>query len=308
MSSEILDLETRAYIDSEGEFRQARLRGFLEQIMGFFRRHEVHLLSFDEVIEKLRLHETSYLGLKDIPVKHIVGSTGRYQEFTRHFFPCSLDQRDRERWRSIYTLAVTGKGFPPIDVYQVDQAYFVKDGNHRVSVARELGWTAIQAYVTRVNSPISLGPETSLDDLIIKEECANFLAETALHKTRPQAKQTIDFAYAGGYQTLLRHIKFYQQLSMGQPTETVNQSTSLVEAAAAWYDTVYQPIVESFQQSDILRQFPHKTPSDLYIWLVQNQAELQQRHDLQQASLTAEVEAFLRGFETVSTQDAVISS
>jgi hypothetical protein len=70
------------------------------------------------------------------PLRNITGSTGRYEDFTRHFLPRSGDTRNKERWRNIYTLAETGKGFPPIDVYKIDQVYFVKDGNHRVSVER----------------------------------------------------------------------------------------------------------------------------------------------------------------------------
>ena len=102
------------------------------------------------------MKQAIYRGLQDIPVKNIVGSTGRYEDFTRRFLPRRSGKRDKERWRNIYTLAVTGKGFPPIDVYKIDQVYFVKDGNHRVSVARELGWKMIQAHVTELPSPISL--------------------------------------------------------------------------------------------------------------------------------------------------------
>ena len=145
-----MDFETQAYIKSESEFNHVRVKAFLEMIMALVRGHHMHLLSFNEVVEKLRLKQTIYRGLQDIPVENIVGSTGRYEDFTRRFLPRSVDKREKERWRQIYTRAVTGQGFPPIEVYKIDQVYFVKDGNHRVSVARELGWETIQANVTEL--------------------------------------------------------------------------------------------------------------------------------------------------------------
>jgi hypothetical protein len=134
-----MDVEAIVYVKSESEFTNARMRGFLERVFGMFTGHDLYLLSFSEVVEKLRLKQSIFLGLKDVPVKHIIGSTGRYEDFTRRFLPRSQDKRDKERWRNIYTLAVTGKGFPPSMCTKSDQVYFVKDGNHRVSVARDLG-------------------------------------------------------------------------------------------------------------------------------------------------------------------------
>ena len=162
--TENLDLNTRAYVQSESEFNHAKIKGFLETVMSLIRGHNLYLLSFDEVANKLRLKQSIYRGLQDVPLKNVVGSTGRYEDFTRHFLPRSGDHRDKERWRNVYTLAVTGQGFPPIDVYKIDQVYFVKDGNHRVSVAKKLGWESIQAYVTELPSSISLEPKVSPDD------------------------------------------------------------------------------------------------------------------------------------------------
>lgn len=298
MDSLNVDLEAMAYIKSESEFSRARLKGFLEMTLDLITGHNLHLLSFDEVVEKLKLKHSIYRGVKDIPVKNIVGSTGRYEDFTRHFLP-RTGGRDKERWRNIYTLAVTGKGFPPIDVYKIDQVYFVKDGNHRVSVARDLGWETIQAHVTELPSPISLEPNIKPDELLIKEECVYFLEKTQLDKTRPDAKNHIDFTAPGGYERLLKHIELHRCL-LAQDYARVGTCKTLIplpEAAADWYDHVYLPIIKVVRQMDIIKHFPGRSESDLYMWLIKHQAALREQHDLGKVDLPEAVEEFLESLD-----------
>ncbi len=294
-----IDLEARAYIRSESEFSSARVKAFLQMFMGMIRGHNMHLLSFSEVIEKLRLNQSVFLGLQDIPIENIVGSTGRYEDFTRHFLPRTGDKRDKERWRKIYTLAVTGKGFPPIDVYKIDQVYFVKDGNHRVSVARELGWETIQANVTELPSSISLEPDVEPKDLLIKEECADFLEKTELNKTRPDSKEHIDFTEVGGYQRLLKHIELHRYLMdrarAGGPEG--GSPVTVPEAAADWYDNVYLPVITTVQESDLIKYFPGRSESDLYRWLIHHQPELRDYHGFTRLDLPKEAKEFLESVD-----------
>ncbi len=291
-----IDSESIAYIRSEAEFSQARMKAFLEIIMGLIRGHDMQMLSFDEVVEKLRLKESIYLGLQDIPLDHIAGSTGRYEDFTRHFLPRSFNKRDKERWRKIYTLAVTGKGFPPIDVYKIDQVYFVKDGNHRVSVARDLGWDTVQAHVTELPSSISLEPDVEPHEMMIKSECAYFLEQTQLDQTRPDSKHRIDFSVLGGYTSLLEHIKLCRYLLEKENSKIseIPAQITLAEAAAQWYDNIYLPIVETVRAADIIKHFPSRMESDLYMWLIQNQNALCEHHSLNQFDLPYRVIEFLQ--------------
>lgn len=145
-----MDVNMLTYIQSENEFSKASHRGFWELVRSLFTQRNAYLLSFNELIKKLGLRHTHDLGILDIPVKSIVGSAGGNQHFTRHFLPRMTDARSKERWRNIYTLAVTGRGFPPIEVYKVGDVYFVEDGHHRVSVASYLGWQTLQAHVTEI--------------------------------------------------------------------------------------------------------------------------------------------------------------
>lgn len=148
-----MDFKTMAYIRSESEFSRARNRGFWEVMRSWLTGRRSHLWSLDELVNTMRPEQTLYLGVQDILLPQIVGSTGRYRDFTRHFLPSVNDDLNKERWRTIYTLVVSGVGFPPIEVYQLDQAYFVQNGHHRVSVAAYLGWQTIQAHVTRLSIP-----------------------------------------------------------------------------------------------------------------------------------------------------------
>jgi hypothetical protein len=292
-------MEARAYIKSESEFSHLRIKAFLEMMMGKITGHNMHLLSFNEVVEKLRLKQSIYRGLQDVPLDNIVGSTGRYEDFTRHFLPRTGDKRDKERWRQIYTLAVTGKGFPPIDVYKIDQVYFVKDGNHRVSVARALGWDTIQANVSELSSSISLEPDADADDLLIKEECACFLELTQLDQTRPDAKYHIDFTAPGGYRRLLKHIELHRYLmeQAHNDSDGHESSISLLDAAADWFDNVYLSIIDAVREMDIIKHFPGRSESDLYEWLIRRQVELRDHHDLERINLPDTVKEFLDSIE-----------
>ena len=147
-----MDVQTLNFIHSENEFNRASSKGFWEIVRGKLTRHDPFLASFNEAVEQLHLNTPVELGIQDIALKDIVGSVGRSKSFTRHLFPHITDRRGKERWRNIYTLAVSGRGFPPIEVYKVGQIYFLMDGHHRASVAHHLGWCTIQAYVTEVSA------------------------------------------------------------------------------------------------------------------------------------------------------------
>lgn len=262
-----------AYLRSEDEFDQARRKAFIQTMMAHIRGNNLDLLSFDEVVEKLKLTHTVELGLMDVPLTQIAGSCGRYVDFTRTFLPRS-GGRDKERWRQIYTLAVTGQGFPPIDVYKIDQVYFVKDGNHRVSVARELGWQSIQAQVTELPTVFSLTPDVQPDTLLIKAECALFLERSQLHVLRPEAD--VVFTVPGRYRRLLNQISIHRHFI----SKTRHFQPSYAETVVDWYDTAYEPAINHIKESGIMRLFPKRTPDDLLAWLIEHQQALQLKHGL----------------------------
>ena len=249
------------------DFRAARTRAALKEILARFTGEPTRLLSYDEVREKLRLQGAAERGLKDIPLDAIVGSVGRYADFTRDFLP--LHDSDQERWARVKIATSRMEGLPPIEVYQIGEVYFVRDGNHRVSVARSMGATHIQAYVTEVRTRVPLTPDIKPDDLIIKAEYADFLEKTRLDELRPEAN--LQVTVPGKYEILLEHIAVHRYF-MGID---FNREIAYEEAVAHWYDEVYMPLVRLIRERGILHYFPDRTETDLYLWIAEHQAQLQ---------------------------------
>ena len=248
------------------DFHAARRKAALEMVLSRVRGKPADLLSYDEVRQRLHAVQTSLRTLEDIPLDRIVGSVNRYNDFTRGFLPRQAS--DEWRWARVRAHLEDDSGLPPIEVYKVGDVYFVLDGNHRVSVARALGNRSIEGYVTPVNTRVKLSPGDSPDDVILKAEYADFLAATQLDETRPQSNLLV--TAPGSYGKLLEHISAHRYF-MGQERRT---EVSFPDAAAHWYDTVYQPIEELIQQRGLLHEFPERTAADLYLWLMEYRAEL----------------------------------
>jgi hypothetical protein len=249
------------------DFRRARRRAGLRELLARIRGESNELFSYADVMRQLRGRVFATPTLKEIPLEMIRGSVGRYREFTREFLPRS-DQQE-ERWARVKH-AVTGlAGLPPIDVYQIGEVYFVKDGNHRVSVAREMGLEKIEAYVTHVETPVPLHASDKPDDLIIKAEYADFLAATHLDRLRPDANLVV--TVPGRYADLLEHIEVHRYY-MG---ENQQREVSWEEAVGHWYDSVYFPVAKTIRDRGLLRGFPRRTEADLYLWITRYRSELQ---------------------------------
>ena len=150
--------------EAEDVFNDARRQAFIEKVIGHLVHRRVELLPFEQVRERLGLLSRRDRGLQEIPLDRIVGSVGKYRQFTRSFLP--NDKRVKRRWKSVYAGALGTHGLPPIDVYQVGDVYFVNDGNHRVSVAHQLGAKTIEAYVTEFLSPDAPTVDADLDRLM----------------------------------------------------------------------------------------------------------------------------------------------
>jgi nucleotide-binding universal stress UspA family protein len=250
------------------DFHSARLQAQLNTLVSRLTGRSTELLSYEEVRRKLKARERSSERLEDIAIDAIVGSVGRYRDFTRRFLPTS--ESSKERWARV-EVAMTGlKGVPPIEVYKVGDAYFVRDGHHRVSVARQLGADHIQAYVTEVATKVPLEPDVEPKDLILKAEYAEFLERTDVADVRPKADLRV--TEAGKYPLLEEHIEVHRHF-MGLEQE---RYIPYPEAVAHWYDEVYLPVVRLIRQRGILRHFPERTETDLYLWIAEHRAVLEE--------------------------------
>ncbi len=250
------------------DFQRARQRGMLERMLAHLAGKSDDLLAYDEVAESLHAGDPIERGLQTIPLDKIVGSVNRYADFTRTFLP--RRSSGKRRWAEVKAVIKQRGEIPPIIVFQIDQVYFVLDGNHRVSVARELGYRYIPAYVTEIETPVPLAPDTGPDELICKAKYVQFLEETQLKTARPALD--LGVTAPGQYRLLSQQIEQHRQrLSRTQAGEV-----STPAAAVDWYDNLYLPLVRIIRERGVLRYFPERTETDLYAWVVAHQSELRE--------------------------------
>lgn len=249
------------------EWRQARQSAFIQDVLAAFTRRSVDLISFEHVHQKLQLSNLRYLDLQTVPLDQIVGSVGRYADFTRAFFP--RQDHLQQRWQRIEELVATGRELPPIELYKVGQVYFVRDGNHRVSVARQHGISTLKACVWEYETHIPLEPDSDIDDLLCKTARAAFMECTNIDHLCPGVQ--IKLTQPDGYEYLLSEIQAYQQIL----SEIDGREIPNDEAVTLWYEIRYRPIVEIIRLCGVLQYFPGRTETDMYLWLCRNLQELE---------------------------------
>lgn len=256
--------------EARRDFSKARQKAFWENFWALLTGKSIDLLRFEEVRQHLNLRGERSLGLQNIPLHKIIGSVGRYQDFTRSFLP--RKSVNESRWQQISALARGMTGFPPIEVYKVGDAYFVIDGNHRVSVANQLKMSTIEAYVTEIPTLIPIDENTTIDDILLKEGYAEFLQRTHLNLLCPEADITL--TVPGQYRHILEHIDVHRYFMGLEQKRDIPYS----EAVVSWYHHVYLPMVESIREYNILEAFPDRTEADVYVWLLSHQAALRDNY------------------------------
>ncbi len=251
------------------KWNQARRAATIKHVLGALTGDDQALVCFDEVAHRLRLKNYRYLGVRTIPTQNIVGTIGRYNDFLRGFLPTHNIKRDR--WQAVAReyLKATGPGLPPIDVFKVGDAYFVRDGNHRVSVCNHLGIPFIEAYVWEYRIPLDdVSEGASLDELLLAAERQEFHEQTQLSHVRPD--NNIKLTLPGGYLDLLHEINHYQ----GVFSNIDGVEVSFEDAVTGWYDMRYEPIMQQIERSSLLEQFEGRTSADLYVFTLHEHAKL----------------------------------
>ena len=254
---------------AKSDFAHARSKAFWKRIFNFLSGQPATLLSYDEVKEKLHIGGPIYRGVRPVELKKIVGSLNRYHEFDRAFLP--LEDQAADRWQSIDRAFYQDVNLPPVVLYKVGDVYFVVDGHHRVSVAREQGQIEIDAEVRECSTKVNITPDLKPEDLEILGEKVDFLERTGLDRIRPKA--SIKLTIPDGFDRMLEHIAVHRYF-MGLDQQ---RDISEEEAVAHWYDKVYKPIAGTIRRNGILGQFPGKTEGDLYLWVLDRQRYLSSR-------------------------------
>lgn len=255
-------------LDAEEDWNRARRKILYQEVVCFLKQCSVNLLSFEDVRTGLNLVQKIDRGLQEIALDRIRGSVGRYDDFTSAFLP--RKRHMQERWERVDMAMRAGKT-PPIDVYQVGESYFVLDGNHRVSIARQHGLETIEAYVTEFLTPVGLGPEADIDEVIIRGEQLDFLKK--IGQGSPVDVREIVFSCPACYGDLLEMLESYRQ----GLEEASGDSVSLEQAASTWSDEVYGPAIETIRREKLLDRFPQRTEADLFLWAWKNNKLLEEQ-------------------------------
>jgi hypothetical protein len=269
-------LSDQADFRSRMDYTAARTKATFRSLLGFLTGRRDELLAYDEVREKLRLGGPIYRGVQTVLVKQIVGSVNRYRDFDGAFLP--RHDLTADRWQRVNRAWYDDVSLPPVLLYQVGEVYFVVDGNHRVSVAREQGQEFIDAEVRECRVKVPVTPDLRPEDLEILGAQVEFLERSGLDRLRPGAQ--LDVSLLGGYDRLLEHIAVHRSF-MGLDFK---RDIAEAEAVEHWYDNVYWPVVEVIRESGLMPLFPGKTAADFYLWVMDH------RHYLVTAGKAALVE------------------
>lgn len=258
---------------ARSDFGKLRTRETFMRILSLLKTRRDEMLSLGDVRSLIRPDSETYKGMRTIPIDLIVGSEGRYKDFNRAFLP--RHDKLMRRWISVDVAHYQDVALPPIKVFEIGGVYFVRDGNHRVSVAKAKGAAFIDAEVISLSSEVPITPDMSRDELkraVIDFEEARFSEATGLDRRHPEYR--IRFIEVGRYDELLAHIrehKWYMNLKH-------SAEIPFEDAAESWYTKVFFPIVEITRETNLLARFPQSTEADLYVYVGRHWAELGKRY------------------------------
>jgi hypothetical protein len=275
------DIDSRVHQD----FARARSKSFLRDLWALLRGKRNTLLSYDEVKERLRIGGPIHRGVRTVEVAKIVGSVNRYRDFDQAFLPARNSLADR--WQRVDRAFYQDVSLPPVVLYKVGDIYFVVDGHHRVSVAREQGQEFIDAEVRECKVKVPVGPDLRPEDLEILGAKVEFLERTGLDRIRPGAD--IELSVPDGYSRMLEHIAVHRYFLGLERQRDISEE----EAVGHWYDTVYLPIVNVIRERGVLEEFPGRTEGDLYLWVLDRQQFLHD-HGQELASPEEAAKAFVQ--------------
>ncbi len=247
------------------DFNKARLKATMIRIASFLTADKDRLLSFNDVKDILKPKNQMYLGMRTVPIDLIVGSEGRYRDFNKYFLPRS--EYLRSRWERVDQAHLKDIILPPIQLYEIGGVYFVRDGNHRVSVARSQGTMAIDADVTSLSSDVRLQPGMTTEEL--RRAVIGFEKETFYENTNfgwLTGDHELDFTAPGRYDVVYNHILVHKYYI----SERARDEVPFHEALVSWYEQVYRPIIDIINSERLFDHFPGRTPSDLYVWIVKH--------------------------------------
>lgn len=260
-------MPTQSLLSAKEDFRRARQQASMQQLAARISGRSMDLMDYEEIRRQLRAYNQTDRGLQEIPVDAIVGSVGRSKDFTRTFLPTG--NTSIERWSRVKNY-VDEIGMDPISVYKIGEVYFVLDGNHRVSIARQNKVDTIPAYVTEVQTSVPLSKDDDIEDAVCKARYTNFMQESGISALLPEAD--LSMSQCGYYSLLREHIAVHRYfMGLDQKREVPYD-----EAVRDWYFQVYLPIVDLARAYGLPESFPGYTDTDLYVMAALNRSEIEE--------------------------------
>ncbi|HUV09308.1 MAG TPA: transcriptional regulator [Spirochaetia bacterium] len=261
------------FAQAQHDFYRARNKELLSRILFLFNSKRTELFSLKDIQSIIKPQGETFKGMQTVPIRLIVGSEGRYNDFNREFLP--KRKHLRSRWTRIGVAHYKDITLPPIRLYELGGVYFVRDGNHRVSVAKIKKVEFIDAEVTSLVTKVKLSADMSMVDLkrqVVKFERLEFFRETGLDKLRPRGQP--EFTAPGRYDEILKQIQARRQFLEQGSKQPLTQE----EAILSWYDDIFFPIIQVIKEENILSRFPDRTEADLYIWFSRNCNEINRKY------------------------------
>ena len=275
-------------LQTDEDFNKAHSKALFNEIQHFLNPEEASLISFAEIKSILKPKDEIYVGLKTIPIDKIVGSEGRYKDFDNRFFPKSGFLR--ERWKHVDAAQYESIVLPPIKAYELGGLYFVRDGNHRVSVAKARGIEFIDAEIVSLQSEIKLKPAYTLKSMIkeiISYEKRVFYTETNFGDITDF--WSLDFTSTGQYDIIYNHILTHKAYIEKKQSSDM----TMTDAIMSWFEDVYLPIIKAIDDRRVMRYFRQHTKSDLYVWIMRYWEELRENFG-EDVQLDEAVQSFTR--------------
>ncbi len=281
------------------DFRNAWVRGLMRSAWALISGKRTDLVSWDELFENFRPSSQTSRGIQTVPIEKIVGSVGRYHDFDDAFLPRNSHLTDR--WARVNRAYNADVYLPPIKLYQVGEVYFVIDGHHRVSVARQHDVAYIDADVIEAKLRVPL-TEADVDarNFDLLGELDTFMTRTHLNELRPDAD--VRFSIAGGHERLLDHIAKHRYF-MGLD---LKRDVTFAESVISWYDSVYLPLVQVIRKENALAKFKDRTEADMYLWISEHRWYLSESCDDCDVPAQDAAHNFAETFSPKSTLERVV--
>lgn len=253
------------------DFHRAKSRARMQGLFSKLSWKNPDLLSLYEVTSIIKPKKETYLGMQTIEVAKIIGSENRYRDFSAAFLP--KHEMLRGRWTSVDQARLSDVVLPPISVFSLGGYYFVRDGNHRVSVARSQGAEFIDAEVVELDSEIKLEPGMTTRQL--RQRVVDYERAAFIEQYRPSylPMGEIVFTTPGSYPEMVNHILVHKYYI----NQNVEGEISFEDAARSWYKNVYAPIVRQIREDKLMLLFPGNAEGDLYMWLVRRWDEMKKQ-------------------------------